>query len=74
MLTIRLSPSTEERLKRLAAATGRTKSYYVKEALEKYLEDLEDIYLADRVMERIRKGEEDVISSKEMEKILGLDN
>ncbi len=74
MLTIRLSASTEERLAKLASETGRTKSYYVKEALESYLEDLEDIYLADRVMERIRKGEEDVVSFEEVEKILGLED
>ena len=74
MLTIRLSTRTEDRLTRLATETGRTKSFYVKEALENYLDDLEDIYLADRVMERIRKGEEDILSSEEMEKILGLEN
>ena len=74
MLTIRLPASTEERLSRLAKETGRTKSFYVKEALKNYLEDLEDIYLSDKVVDRIRKGEEDVISSEEMGKILGLDN
>ena len=74
MLTIRLPESTEERLSRLAKEKGRTKSFYVKEALKNYLEDLEDIYLSDKVVDRIRKGEEDVISSEEMGKILGLDN
>ena len=74
MLTIRLPESSEERLSRLAKETGRTKSFYVKEALKNYLEDLEDIYLSDKVVDRIRKGEEDVISSEEMGKILGLDN
>ena len=74
MLTIRLPESTEERLSRLAKETGRTKSFYVKEALKSYLEDLEDIYLSDKVVDRIRNGEEDVISSEEMGKILGLDN
>ena len=74
MLTIRLPESTEERLSRLAKETGRTKSFFVKEALKNYLEDLEDIYLSDKVVDRIRKGEEDVISSEEMGKILGLDN
>ena len=74
MLTIRLPESTEERRSRLAKKTGRTKSFYVKEALKNYLEDLEDIYLSDKVVDRIRKGEEDVISSEEMGKILGLDN
>ncbi len=74
LLTIRLSEPIEERLARLAKETGRSKSFYVKEALKNYLEDLEDIYLSDQVIERIRKGEEDVVSSDEMEKILGLEN
>lgn len=74
MLTVRLPDSVEARLAKLAKETGRTKSYYVKEALDNYLEDLEDIYLADQVMERLRRGEEGVVSAEEMEKILGLEN
>lgn len=46
MLAIRLNPEIEERLGRLAAKTGRTKTYYAREAIEQHLEDLEDYYLA----------------------------
>lgn len=46
MLAIRLSPELEERLGRLAKKTGRTKTFYAREAIEQHLEDLEDYYLA----------------------------
>ncbi len=47
MIAIRLSPEIEGRLEALAQKTGRTKSFYVREALEEHLEDLEDAYLAE---------------------------
>ena len=45
MLTIGLSEQIERRLEKLAKKTGRTKSYYVREAVEEHNDDLEDIYL-----------------------------
>ncbi len=52
MLSIRLPDDIETRLETLATQTGRTKSYYVKEALMSYLDDLEDFYLAEQRMQR----------------------
>ena len=46
MLAIRLPKDIEERLARLAAATGRTKTFYVREAIVDHLADLEKTYLA----------------------------
>ena len=46
MLSIRLDPETEKRLEDLAARTGRTKSYYVREALLDHLDEMEDRYIA----------------------------
>ena len=46
MLSIRLDPDTEERLAQLAAKTGRTKSYYAREALLAHLDEMEDRYIA----------------------------
>lgn len=46
MLAIRLNPELEARLGRLAEKTGRTKTFYAREAIEQHLEDLEDYYLA----------------------------
>ncbi len=46
MLAIRLQPDIEKRLARLAKMTGRTKTFYAREAILRHLEDLEDYYLA----------------------------
>ena len=56
MLAIRLPPEVEARLTALADATGRSKSYYVREAIEEHLADLEDIYLAQKRIEDLRAG------------------
>ena len=52
MPAVRLNRDTEDRLNRLAQETGRSKSYYVKQAIENYLEEREDYLLALAVLER----------------------
>lgn len=47
MLSIRLAENIEQRLQHLSKRTGRTKTYYIREAIISYLEDMEDYYLAD---------------------------
>lgn len=47
MLAIRLPADLEERLAALAEKTGRTKTFYARTAIEAYLDDLEDYYLAE---------------------------
>ena len=61
MLTIRLAPSVEKRLEKLARRTGCTKSFFAREAILQHLNDLEDLYLAKLALERIRNGEDDTI-------------
>ena len=56
MLAIRLPPEIEQRLAALAAATGRTKSFYAREAILEHIGDLEDIYLADQRLGDLRAG------------------
>ena len=73
MLAIRLPPSVEKRLEKLARRTGRTKTFYVREALLEHLEDIEDMYLAEGVLERIRAGEERTIPLKDAMKRHGLE-
>jgi RHH-type rel operon transcriptional repressor/antitoxin RelB len=46
MLAIRLDPKIESRLDSLARKTGRTKTFYAREAILRHLDDLEDIFLA----------------------------
>jgi RHH-type rel operon transcriptional repressor/antitoxin RelB len=52
MLAVRLDPVMEDKLARLAQETGRSKSYYVKQAIEGFLEDREDYLLALAILER----------------------
>jgi RHH-type rel operon transcriptional repressor/antitoxin RelB len=68
MLAIRLPRSIEKRLEKLARRTGRTKTYYVREAILERLEDLEDMYLAEGALERIRSGEDQTIPLKDVVK------
>lgn len=73
MLTsIRLDPTLEQRLDRLAASTGRTKAYYLRELVTKGLDDLEDFDLAAATLERVRSGQEQAFSLDEVERQLGL--
>jgi RHH-type rel operon transcriptional repressor/antitoxin RelB len=52
MLALRLPPEIEERLDALARKTGRTKSFYAREAILRQIEDIEDYYLAKRRLAR----------------------
>ena len=69
MLAVRLDRKTEDKLNRLAQETGRSKSYYVKQAIENYLEEREDYLLALAVLER----EEPRKPIAEVRKDLGLE-
>ena len=74
MLAIRLPESIEKRLEKLARRTGRTKTFYAREAILLYLEDLEDIYAAEQVLERVRAEKEKTHTLDEVRQHLGLDN
>ena len=63
--SIRLNPETERRLDSLAAQTGRTKAFYLRELIERGLDDIEDYYLSADVLERVRQGREKVLSAAE---------
>lgn len=68
MLAIRLDKEIEERLARLARRTGRTKTFYAREAILEHLEDMEDTFLA---IERIQ-DKEPTYSLDEVKRELGL--
>ena len=61
MLAIRLPENIEKRLDRLAKRTGRTKTYYAREAILQHLDDLEDVYLAEKRLEAVRSGRSQTI-------------
>ncbi len=68
MLAIRLDADTENRLDRLARKTGRTKTFYAREAILQHLDDLEDIFLATQRLRRPAK----TYSGQEVKRELGL--
>jgi RHH-type rel operon transcriptional repressor/antitoxin RelB len=72
--SIRLDEALEARLERLARLTGRSKSFYVKQAIEDHIEDLEDLYLAQRVAQRVADGHERLIPLEDLERELGVDD
>lgn len=72
--SIRLAAEIEQRLDFLAAHTGRTKAYYLREIIEQGIEELEDYYLSVDVLERIRKKQEEVYSAADVRRDLGLDD
>ena len=57
MLAVRVNADTERRLEALAARTGRTKTFYAREAIEAHLDDLEDFYLAGDRLRDFRAGD-----------------
>ena len=72
--TIRLSPEAERRLDVLVSKTGRSREFYLREIIQRGLEDIEDYYTAMETLERIRNGEEEVYSAEEVRRSLGLDD
>ncbi len=72
--SIRLEPEIEARLDALAARTGRTKAYYLRELITQNLQDLEDYYAAVEISERIRRGEEKTTPLAEVIRELGLND
>jgi RHH-type rel operon transcriptional repressor/antitoxin RelB len=67
-----LDKELEKRLERLAEKTGRTKTFYAREAIEAHLDDLEDFFLAEERLRDFRS--EDAIPLAEVEKRLGLED
>jgi len=71
MLAIRLPQDLEKRLNSLAKTTGRTKSFYARQAIEECIDDMEDIYLAEKSLAEVRAGAP-TITHKDMMRRYGL--
>lgn len=67
-MTVRLTPELEARLEELAESTGRSKSYYARQAIEEFLDDRADYLLALSVLEK----QEPTLSSAELRRELGI--
>jgi len=73
MLGIRLPKDIEQRLDALAERTGRTKTYYAREAILEYLEDMEDAYLAEARLADLKAGKSHTVLLEEVMKRYGLE-
>ena len=72
MLSLRLPADIENRLDRLAKATGRTKAFFARQAIVEHLEGLEDIHLAEQRSLDNRAGKSRTYTLEEVERELGL--
>jgi RHH-type rel operon transcriptional repressor/antitoxin RelB len=72
MLALRLPPEIEIRLDELAKRTGRSKSFYAREAILAHLDDMEDVFLAEKRLEDLRQGKTDTVSLDELMQKYGL--
>jgi RHH-type rel operon transcriptional repressor/antitoxin RelB len=74
MIAVRIPKEIEERLDRLAKKTGRTKTYYVREAILEHLDELEDIYVAEQVLVDVKAGKESTVGLDELISKYGLED
>jgi len=73
-VTITLPPEIEARLDSLVAETRRDKGDFVRELLERGIEDIEDYYLGMEALQRVREGKERTRSAAEVKRKLGLED
>ena len=71
-VSVRLPDDVSMRLQDLAQLTGRSKTFYMIEAIREHLDDLEDLYIAEKRLIEIRAGRSKTYSLEEVERNLGL--
>lgn len=71
---IRLPDETYTRLQALAARTGRTATFYIRQAVEAHLQDLEDLFTAEQAMIAHQKSGLRALSLDQLDTELGLDS
>lgn len=71
-VSLRLPDEVTERLDKLASITGRSKTFFMIEAIKDHLDDLEDLYLAESELIAIRSGQSSTASLENMLKRYGL--
>ncbi len=73
-LSIRIDKKLDLRLTRIAKLTGRTKSFYLRQALAEQIEDLEDFYVAQKVSARLATGKESTVALEDLERELAVED
>ena len=72
--SLRLPDDIGYRLTELAKRTGRSKTFYILEAIREHLDDLEDIYIAEQRLANLRAGRSRTYTSDEVEAMLNVEN
>jgi RHH-type rel operon transcriptional repressor/antitoxin RelB len=65
MLAIRLPKNLEDRMDKLAKRTGRTKTFYARQAIVEHIGDLEDLHIAEARLADIDAGRVRTLSLEE---------
>lgn len=73
-VALRLPDEVAERLNRLADRTGRSKTFYMIEAIREHLDDLEDLYLAEQRLIDIQAGKSQTVPLEEVLELYGLES
>jgi RHH-type transcriptional regulator, rel operon repressor / antitoxin RelB len=73
-VSLRLPEDLSARLDTLAKRTGRTKTYYMIEAIREQIGDLEDLYLAENELKEIKAGRSKLTPLADVIKSHGMDN
>lgn len=72
-VSLRLPDDVAARLQQLAERTGRSKTFYMVEAIHRHLDDLEDLYLAEKSLIELRAGRSQTVPLKEVMKRYGME-
>ena len=72
-VSLRLPEDISGRLQTLAELTGRSKTFYMIEAIREHLDDLEDLYIAEQRLIEIRAGRSKTHTLEEVMKRYGLE-
>ena len=73
-VALRLPDEVAQRLNRLADRTGRSKTFYMIEAIREHLDDLEDLYLAEQRLIDIQAGKSQTVPLEEVLERYGLES
>ena len=73
-VSLRLPDDVSQRVQRLAQLTGRSKTFYMIEAIRDHLDDLEDLYLAEQRLADIQSGQTQTIALEELMKLHDVEN
>lgn len=73
-VSLRLPDDVSARLQHLVELTGRSKTFYMVEAINQHIDDLEDLYLAERELEEVRFGRSISVPLEEVMKRYGMES